>query len=70
MFDKEGNGLVTVDTLQHVMLNLGEKLTPEETADMMKTAEVDNDGNINYISKWPWTLLIIVNAEMYCMAHS
>lgn len=35
-----------------VMTNLGEKLTEEEVDEMIKEADVDGDGQINYGSPW------------------
>lgn len=34
--------------LRHVMLNLGEKVTDEELEQMVKDADLDGDGQINY----------------------
>ncbi len=48
VFDKDGNGLISAAELRHVMTNLGEKLTDEEVEDMMKEADIDGDGQVNY----------------------
>ncbi len=34
--------------LRHVMTNLGEKLTDEEVDEMIKEADVDGDGQVDY----------------------
>lgn len=34
--------------LRHVMTNLGEKLSEEEVDDMIKEADLDGDGMVNY----------------------
>ena len=39
---------MTCDDLRHAMMNLGEKLTNDEIDEMLRTANVDQDGNINY----------------------
>eukprot|EP01120_Amphizonella_sp_Union-15-10_P012452 TRINITY_DN552_c0_g1_i1.p1 TRINITY_DN552_c0_g1~~TRINITY_DN552_c0_g1_i1.p1 ORF type:complete len:150 (-),score=49.03 TRINITY_DN552_c0_g1_i1:81-530(-) len=48
VFDKDGNGLISAAELRHVMTNLGEKLTDDEVDEMIREADVDNDGQINY----------------------
>ena len=48
MFDKDGNGFISAAELRHVMTNLGEKLTDEEVDEMIREADVDGDGQINY----------------------
>jgi len=48
VFDKDGNGYISAAELRHVMTNLGEKLTDEEVDEMIREADVDNDGQINY----------------------
>merc|ERR1711887_153664 len=48
VFDRDGNGLISAAELRHVMTNLGEKLTDEEVDEMIREADVDGDGRINY----------------------
>ncbi|KAL5105091.1 Calmodulin [Taenia crassiceps] len=48
VFDKDGNGYITVDEMRQVMCNLGEKLTDEEVKDMIKSADMDGDGQVNF----------------------
>ncbi len=40
--------LVSCLQLRHVMTNLGEKLTDEEVDEMIREADVDGDGQVNY----------------------
>eukprot|EP01071_Lankesteria_metandrocarpae_P002214 Lankesteria_metandrocarpae@DN2164_c0_g1_i1.p1 len=48
VFDRDGNGFISAAELRHVMTNLGEKLSDEEVDDMIREADVDGDGQINY----------------------
>lgn len=48
VFDKNGDGFISAPELRHVMTNLGEKLTDEEVEDMIKEADLDGDGLVNY----------------------
>ena len=47
IFDRDGNGLITRDELRHVMTTLGEKLTEEEADEMLRQADINQDGYIN-----------------------
>ena len=40
VFDKDGNGLISIEELKHVMTNLGEKLTDNEIEEMIASADV------------------------------
>lgn len=48
MFDKNNDGVISSSELRRVMTNLGEKLTEEEVEDMIKEADIDGDGMVNY----------------------
>jgi len=48
VFDKDQNGFISAAELRHVMTNLGEKLTDDEVDEMIREADVDGDGQINY----------------------
>ena len=48
VFDKEGNGFISVAELSHVMTSLGEELTEEEVKEMIKEADIDGDGQVSY----------------------
>lgn len=48
VFDKEGKGFISAAELRNVMTNLGEKLTDEEVDEMIRDADIDGDGQINY----------------------
>ncbi|XP_014787760.1 neo-calmodulin [Octopus bimaculoides] len=48
VFDKDDDGFIDASELRHVMVTLGEKLSDKEVADMIREADVDGDGQINY----------------------
>ncbi|KAG0297973.1 hypothetical protein BGZ98_000350 [Dissophora globulifera] len=48
VFDKEGNGYISVGELRYVLTNLGEKLTDGEVDELLKGVEVDKSGKVNY----------------------
>jgi len=48
VFDKDQNGYISATELRHVMINLGEKLTDEEVEQMIREADLDGDGQVNY----------------------
>ena len=47
-FDREGNGFISAAELRHIMMNVGEKLNDEEVDEMIKHADIDGAGIINY----------------------
>ena len=51
VFDKDGDGFVSYPELKIVLKSLGEKLTDEEVAAMVKEADLNNDGRISYEGK-------------------
>ena len=48
MFDKDGNGFITIDELEMTMLSLGETLTPLELQEMMDEVDNDRDGKVSF----------------------
>jgi calmodulin len=48
VFDKDGNGFISVAELRHIMGNLGDKMPVEEVEEMIHEADIDGDGQVNY----------------------
>ena len=48
VFDKNGDGFISAEELRIVMTSLGERLTDKEVDDMLKEADSNNDGKIDY----------------------
>lgn len=48
VFDKDGDGFISATELQHVMKSFGEDLTKDEAEEMVKQADIDGDGQIDY----------------------
>jgi len=48
VFDRDGNGMVSASELRHVMSSLGDDLTDEEIDEMIREADVNGDGQIDF----------------------
>ena len=48
VFDKEGNGLININEMKHIMLTSGNNLSESEINNMLTEADTDMDGYINY----------------------
>lgn len=48
ILDADCNGYISPTELHRVMRNLGENLTEDEISEMVKQADLDGDGKINY----------------------
>jgi EF-hand domain pair len=67
VFDKNNDGLISSIELRHVMTNLGEKLSDEEVDDMIKEADLDGDGMVNYEGKT--SILTGMNCKILAFKH-
>lgn len=48
VFDKDGDGKISMAELKTVMANLGENLTNDEIEEMIREADADGDGEVDY----------------------
>lgn len=48
IFDRDGNGFISSHELRYVMTSTGEHLSDAEIDEMIREADIDGDGNINY----------------------
>lgn len=48
VLDREGNGMVTLKDLKSALTGHGDKMTAQEIEEIMKDAQVDEDGQFNY----------------------
>ncbi len=48
VFDKDGNGYITAAELKQAMESLDEVVTDEDIEDMIREADTNGDGNVNY----------------------
>ncbi|OMJ15274.1 Calmodulin [Smittium culicis] len=48
VFDREGNGYISIGELRYVLTSLGDRLTDQEVDELLKGVETDGQENINY----------------------
>ncbi|KAL5267202.1 hypothetical protein ACHWQZ_G004296 [Mnemiopsis leidyi] len=48
IFDKRNDGFIDAAELKHVMTNIGEDMSDYEIKEMIKEADLDGDGKLNY----------------------
>lgn len=48
VFDKDGNGLMAVYEFRHIMTHIGDKMTETQIDQVIREADVDDNGCINY----------------------
>ena len=48
IFDKDGNGWITHSELKQAMQEMGQELSDKEITEMIKSADLDNDEQINF----------------------
>ena len=51
VFDKDGDGFITLTELRNVMVNIGEKISEEEILDMIQEADTDGNGKVDFKGK-------------------
>ncbi|KAL4238012.1 Calmodulin-3 [Mactra antiquata] len=59
VFDKDGSGTISAEELRHVMVNMGEQLTEEEVEEMIKEADSDGNGEIDYHGRYCFPNMIL-----------
>ena len=55
-FDKDGNGYISRAELTEVMRKSGDKLSEDEVDGMIRKADLDKDGQVNYEGKNKWNV--------------
>ena len=48
VFDKDGNGLISPAELKQTITEMGDECTDEEVEEMIKEADTDGDGQVNF----------------------
>ena len=48
LFDKNGDGFISVDELRTIITQLGDKLSEEEADELFAKADINHDGKLNY----------------------
>merc|ERR1719350_1302908 len=47
-FDKDGSGAITAEELKQAVASMGDKMSDKEAEEMIKEADSDSDGKINF----------------------
>ncbi|KAN0119256.1 EF-hand [Hyaloscypha variabilis] len=53
VFDRDNNGFISAAELRHIMTSIDEKLTDDEVDEMIRRADQDGDGRIDYTFRLP-----------------
>ena len=64
VFDKDGDGYISAAELKVVMMNLGEKLSDAEVDDMLKEADTNGDGRIDYNGKCSIKMAMVILVQL------
>ena len=48
MFDRDSNGYISASEFRYVLTTLGEKMTDTEVDELLTSADIDGDGQINH----------------------
>lgn len=48
VFDKDGNGFISADEIKLIMCNFGEELKDEEVEEMIREADKDGNGLVDF----------------------
>ena len=51
IFDRDGDGFITVKELRYLLTNLGERHTEEEVTEMIKEVDLNRKGKVDFHGK-------------------
>ena len=64
MFDRDNNGYITAAEFRSVLTNFGEKMSDVEIEEMLTSADVDGDGQINHEGEEGCDVIIASNCDV------
>ena len=62
-FDLDGNGYISMTELRQVAVELGEELTEAEIDEMIREADIDGDGQVDFNGKYFSLLMHLMPGE-------
>ena len=67
MFDRDGDGYITASELKQVLRMMGEYVTEREARDMVREADSDGDGRIDFDGSAPASTSALITHVCTCM---
>jgi calmodulin len=60
LFDKDGNGVISGEELKFVLSGMGCEVTDDAAEEMIKLADIDGDGGINFEGDYLYLFVVFM----------